>query len=50
MRDPRGLAYGTYRPLDANNTGAVVAGDDRRGGYGLSVAQVAEHLGYEWPG
>jgi hypothetical protein len=43
LRDPQALGFGTYRLLDAR-TDRVVAGD-RRNGYGLSLADVAERLG-----
>jgi hypothetical protein len=42
MRDRRGLAFGTYRLVDADS-GQVVA-SDLRTGYGLSLDEVEEIL------
>jgi hypothetical protein len=47
VRDRRGLTFGKYQLVDAN-TGNLVAGD-RHTGFGLSLDQVAERLGYDWP-
>jgi len=42
MRDPRGLAFDTYRLVDADS-GRVVA-SDLRSGYGRSLDEVEEIL------
>jgi hypothetical protein len=42
QRDPRGLAFGTYRLVDIHS-GQVVAGDPRSG-YGLTLDQVEAYL------
>jgi hypothetical protein len=44
LRDPGAIGYGTWRIVDAR-TEKLVAGD-RRTGYGLTLQQVAERLGY----
>jgi hypothetical protein len=42
MRDTRGLAFGTYRLVDAD-TGRIVA-SDLRTGYGLSLDEIEDIL------
>jgi hypothetical protein len=43
LRDPGAIGYGTFRIVDAR-AGKLVAGD-RRSGYGMRLADVAERLG-----
>lgn len=45
QRDPRGLAYDTYRLVAAHDGESLVAGDPRSGGYGLTLDEVEAFLG-----
>ena len=48
MRDPRGLAFGTYRLVDLDTSEVFIS--DQRTGYGLSLDEVEDFLdrGRRW--
>jgi hypothetical protein len=45
MRDPRAITFGTYRLIDESSN--TVAAGDQNGGYGLTLDDIARHLG-QW--